>query len=345
MKNPAKDRMKRGALKTRVVTKPRQKKRKVLPAIETKAPPLPAVIREHAPLVQVESQGALVSVNPEALIARAIDKGLPLESIERLLAMRRELKTEWAKERFFAALSRFQKACPIIVKTSEVKGKDGKLRYKYAPLDEIVAAAKDPLEANGFSYTVQTKQTETAVTSICHLHHVDGHTESSEFTIPMDPEAYMNDSQKIASAMSYSKRYSLCNVTGIMTGDPDDDAIKTEDDTPPRVAPRKSMIEPQEKKGSPNVISGAFVVETIKPTEADLNTLRAELNEAFHDVQTSKYFDKAELTSMMVWGTAAKDDPAKMRELMKAWRIETETRAEKALNAIASKAFPEEEKK
>ena len=168
-----------------------------------------------------------VSVDPGAMIAKAIDKGLPLESLERLLAMRRELKAEWAREQFFRALSTFQKFCPTIIKSSKVdftSKKGTRTRYNYAPLDEIVEKVKELLESNGFSYTIKTEQTKDEVTAICEAHHVEGHTEVTRFAIPIDHEAFMNDAQKVASAMTYSKRYAFCNAFGIMTGDADDDA-------------------------------------------------------------------------------------------------------------------------
>jgi hypothetical protein len=183
-------------------------------------------------------RGSLVSVDPQALIAQAIDKGLPLESMERLLAMRRELKAEWAKEQYFEALARFQAACPNIIKDKDVLDRDGKFRYSYAPLDVIVTAVKGALDANGFSYTIQTKQDEKAVTSECHAHHTAGHSEISAFTIPMDPKAYMNESQKIASAMTYAKRYAFCNAFGIMTSDQDDDSNST---TEPVKGPQRKV--------------------------------------------------------------------------------------------------------
>ena len=170
---------------------------------------------------------APVAVDPGSLIQRAIDKGLPLESLERLLAMRRELKAEWAKEQFFRSLATFQKVCPTILKSSNVdftNKKGYRTRYKYASMDEIVEKVKDLLEANGFSYTIKTEQTKDEVTAICEAHHIEGHTEVTRFSIPVDHESYMNDAQKVASAMTYSKRYALCNAFGIMTGDPDDDA-------------------------------------------------------------------------------------------------------------------------
>jgi len=172
----------------------------------------------------IDEDRQVMKVDPESLIARAIDKGLPVETMERLLAMRTQLKTEWMREEYFRELSVFQSKCPIIVKTREVFDKSNKLRYRFAPLDAIVAKVKSPLKKHGFSYTIKTKQENSSVTAIVEAHHVAGHTESTEFTVPIDADAYMNAAQKVASALTYSKRYAFCNAFGILTGDEDDDA-------------------------------------------------------------------------------------------------------------------------
>lgn len=170
----------------------------------------------------------LVKVDPESLIARAIDKGLPVETMEKLLVMRTQLKTEWAREEFFRELAEFQAKCPIINKNQAVvneKGeRKGETRYKYAPLDEIVEKVKRLLKKHGFSYTVKTKQDKDTFTAIVEAHHVAGHTEATEFMVPIDYTAYMNAPQKVGSAQSYAKRYAFCNAFGILTGERDDDA-------------------------------------------------------------------------------------------------------------------------
>jgi len=166
----------------------------------------------------------VVNVNPEILIAKAIENNLPIDTMEKLLGMRRELKAEWSKERYFQDLAKFQKICPAIVKTKTIKDKFGKDRYSYTPLDSIVAQVKDALEETGFSYTIKTRQDQKSVTAICYGHHKDGHTEETEVTVPIDLDAYMNDTQKVGSAITYAKRYAFSNQFGIMTADADDDA-------------------------------------------------------------------------------------------------------------------------
>jgi hypothetical protein len=158
----------------------------------------------------------------EALIAKAIDKNVPVETMERLLVMRRELKAEWAKEAFDRAMAVFQEVCPIIEKTSKVSFNT--TSYSYASLDEIVRQVKGLLAKNGFSYTFDTEKTNNAITTYCKVKHQDGHMEVSKFEITIDTNAKMNISQRDGAASSYSKRYAFCNAFGILTGDEDTDA-------------------------------------------------------------------------------------------------------------------------
>lgn len=165
------------------------------------------------------------SMDAERLIALAIEKNTPIESLEKLLAMRRELKEERAKELYFKALARFQSECPTIPKTRNVKYTS--VDYNYAPLDLIVSTVKETLMRNGFSYDITTEQTDTTFTAICNAHHEAGYSKSTRFIVPIDSAAKMNSAQKVASANTYAKRYAFCNAFGIMTGDEDDDGVST----------------------------------------------------------------------------------------------------------------------
>ena len=169
-------------------------------------------------------QNEIMPINPEELITKAIENGTAVDVMERLLAMRRELKEEAARDEYFRALAGFQYECPAIEKRKAVYDKDGQLRYKYAPLDDIVAQVKGLLVKYGFSYTIKTEQVPDSVTAICQTNHRMGHSEDTSFLIPIDAKAYMNIAQKVASALTYAKRYAFCDAFGIMTADEDDDA-------------------------------------------------------------------------------------------------------------------------
>lgn len=167
----------------------------------------------------------------EALIAQAIDKGVSVDTMERLMAMRRELRAESAKEAFDRAMSEFQSECPMIEKRKAVLNKNGEsVRYKYAPLDTIIAQVRPLLKAHGFGYRivadVQGKGKDGEVMATCVVTHALGHSESSSFKVPIDMESYMNLPQKFASALTFAKRYAFTSAFGIMTSDEDDDGTK-----------------------------------------------------------------------------------------------------------------------
>jgi len=176
-----------------------------------------------------------VKQSAEALIALAIEKNVSVDTMERLLAMRRELKAEYAKAQFDTAMAKFQARCPIIEK-NETAGSGG-FTYTYASLDFIVKQIKEILADNGFSYTFDTKKTDKSIITYCKVKHTDGHMEVSTFEITIDTSSKMNISQKDGAANTYGKRYAFCNAFGILSGDEDTDA-KAEtawDDSPKRL--------------------------------------------------------------------------------------------------------------
>lgn len=175
-------------------------------------------------LVVEPKPNALAVRDPEALIKFALEKGTPVDVMERLLAMRRELKTEQAKEAFDSAMAAFQAECPVIEKRKDVMNKDNRtVRYRFAPLDDIVTQVKPLLQKHGFSYSITAETSEKRVKVICKITHSAGHSDASTFEVPIDPQAFMNEQQKFASALTYSKRYAFCNALGILTGDEDVD--------------------------------------------------------------------------------------------------------------------------
>jgi hypothetical protein len=67
-------------------------------------------------IVVKETTVALRDNSADALIKQAIEKGTDVATMEKLLAMRKELKAEWSKEQFDKAMAKFQNDCPIIKK-------------------------------------------------------------------------------------------------------------------------------------------------------------------------------------------------------------------------------------
>ncbi len=176
------------------------------------------------------------AVNVESLISQGIEKGLSVDTMERLLAMRRELKAEFAKEAYDKAMAKFQSECPTIKKTKEVKTKSGDIAYRYAPLESIVEQVKVPLQQNGFSYSSNMELLENGITKVkasIKITHELGHNEVTDMTVPLGNKTQiMSDSQVIAAAQTFAKRYAFCNAFGILTGDEDNDGANLPTDMP-----------------------------------------------------------------------------------------------------------------
>lgn len=185
----------------------------------------------------------------EAIISQAVSGNASVETLERLFALRKEVKAEAAKEEFVQALAKFQEECPVIEKKKAVLNRDGNtVRYKFAPIDSIVEQIKRALAKNGLSYRWTVESTDKGITATCIITHKLGHSESSSFTIPVE-EAKMSKAgfelmsapQRHASALTFAKRYSLCNALGIATGDEDDDAVSVKKESDAK-SPKAKII-------------------------------------------------------------------------------------------------------
>jgi len=162
----------------------------------------------------------------EGLIGQAINKGVPVETMERLLEMKRRWDADRAKEAFDKAMSGFQGECPVIVKSKPGgKTKSGQVAYMYAPLDVIIDQVRPLLQKHGFSYMIKTKMVSGLVTVTCTVKHQQGHSEDSSVEMPLgDRTSIMSAPQAVAATITFAKRYAFCNAFGIMTGDEDNDA-------------------------------------------------------------------------------------------------------------------------
>jgi len=178
-----------------------------------------AVVKKETTTFQKEQ------ISIEKMITQAIQSGVPVETMERILAMRKELKAEYAKEQFDIAMANFQKNCPVITKTKIVLGKDKRtVRYRYAPLDSIIKQVKGIIAENNLSYSIRTTSNEKMLTATVRVSHTAGHSEESSFSIPISDEQYMTEVQKYGARATFAKRYAFTDAFGILTGDEDTDA-------------------------------------------------------------------------------------------------------------------------
>lgn len=172
-----------------------------------------------------------VLYSPDSFIQTALDKGLGIEYLERLMALKKDWDAQQARKAFDEAMLLFQSKCPIIKKMSKGgQTKAGQVAYHFAPIEDIVAQTKDLIAECGFAYLIKApKFTETSVEVTVEVRHVMGHSEISSMTIPLlTKTGVMSDAQVVGGTNTFAKRYAFCNAFGIMTMDGDIDAVSVE---------------------------------------------------------------------------------------------------------------------
>lgn len=218
------------------------------------------------------------ALSVEALLSQAVEKGLPVETLEKLLAMRKELNAEFAKKAFDEAMAKFQGDCPTIQKTKEVKTKSGIIAYKYAPIETIVDQVRELLKDNGFSYSTRVVTEPGGVKATCIVKHYAGHVEEYEMAVPLGNKTdIMSNSQVVAAATTFAKRYAFCNAFGIMTGDEDNEINLKEKEASVDLKPH------QDKLSACKNIGELQTVWLATPPEAKmkLGTFKDELKKKF----------------------------------------------------------------
>jgi hypothetical protein len=165
-----------------------------------------------------------------SLVEMAIREKVPVEVLERLVALQERVTERNARAAFFEAVSSFQEECPEIrkSKTAQIATRGGtKYSYTYAPLEEITRTIRPALKRNGLSYSWDVSVAEgkvLVVTAV--LRHIDGHSERASFPVPVDTAAAMSDAQKNGAALTYGRRQSLIAVLGLTTADEDLDGVQ-----------------------------------------------------------------------------------------------------------------------
>lgn len=137
--------------------------------------------------------------------------------MERLSGLYLSLKANDAEKQFAAAFNRLQSEMPAIHARKPVPNRDGTVRYKYAPYEEIRAAIDPLLRKHGFSLTFSSEFKDSRVVQTCTIQHVAGHKRSNSFGARTgNGPPGSSDAQGDGAASSYAKRFALCDCLGIV---------------------------------------------------------------------------------------------------------------------------------
>ena len=174
------------------------------------------------PLAAQDSQLAAPADNVSIghLLQSVLEKGgFNSESVgvvERLADLYVKMQDRTAEREFAAAFAALQADLRPVQATRSVPDKQGNVRYTYAPFPEIMAQVKPLCEKNGFSISFSTDFKDSRIVQTCTLQHRSGHKRDYTAYVRSGQGPYgATETQADGAAMTYAKRYALCNALNI----------------------------------------------------------------------------------------------------------------------------------
>jgi hypothetical protein len=180
------------------------------------------------PVNQVEvikSQSAAI-VTPMEMLAQAVEKGMPVETIDKLLALSERWDKTQSRKAFDEAIAAAKAEIPPIIKNREVDftGKTGiRTHYRHEDLAEIARTVDPILGRHGLSYRFRaTSNINEPVAVTCILSHRLGHFEETTLTAGRDDSGNKNSIQAVGSTITFLQRYTLKVALGLAASNDDD---------------------------------------------------------------------------------------------------------------------------
>ena len=168
-----------------------------------------------------------------SMLNHVVTTGGDIEKMRELLALKREYDADEARKAFHAAFAACQAQIPAVVKNK----RNEHTRSMYADLAAIEQAAMPIIARHGLSVrfypVLSTLDGHYGVD--CVVSHEKGHSETYHADVPMDGAGQKGGTNKTAthafgSTMTYGRRYLMCMIFNIATGD-DDGNSSTKADT------------------------------------------------------------------------------------------------------------------
>lgn len=163
-------------------------------------------------LVIPESRGATMF---ERLAA---DPNVPVDKLERLIAMQERIEANNARASFNASFAEMQGEIPVVIERKKMD------KGTYAPQEDIVEVVRPILQRHGFSLSFRTEWPDSKTVKVIGiLTHREGHDRQSEFLSSADNSGSKNAIQGLGSAVTYGRRYTTTDLLNITTRGADDD--------------------------------------------------------------------------------------------------------------------------
>ncbi|MEZ2132727.1 MULTISPECIES: ERF family protein [unclassified Sinorhizobium] len=168
-----------------------------------------------------------------AMIERIVlDPNIPIDRLEKMLAMKermedraREDQERQERKAYFAAMSACQAELPVVVK----KSRNSHTNSNYADLAAIEDQAMPIIHRHGFAVSFQPDgyNDRGELRILWEISHSEGHVRNGVGEIPVDGagaqgKVNKTGTQAFGSTATYGRRYLLCMLFNISTGDDND---------------------------------------------------------------------------------------------------------------------------
>lgn len=170
------------------------------------------VIVDKNEVVPVQQQ------SPVNVMMIAIEKGLDLDKIEKMMELQERFEANEAKKSFVVAMAGFKKVPLIITKDKENK----QYNSRYTSIGNIVNTALPAMSSHGLSHKWDIQQSEL-IKVTCIVTHAMGHSESVSMEAPADKSGAKNAIQQIKSTITYLKLATFESMMGLASSDKDAD--------------------------------------------------------------------------------------------------------------------------
>lgn len=179
-----------------------------------------------APPVQQSSGNtshALSMLNPDSLIAIAVQRGDSIEVLTRLMDLKDRHDATTARNAFNGAFAAFKAENVQVLRNKLIT--DGPLKgKKHAELADVCDAATEALAKHGLSVSFRPVLDERDWIKVaCKVRHAAGHSEETEFGGPIDIGPGRNAIQARKSSVTYLERITMLLALGLAEQDADDD--------------------------------------------------------------------------------------------------------------------------
>jgi hypothetical protein len=160
----------------------------------------------------------------DSLVRLAIEKGIDVDNLQRLIDMRNAEIERQAKLDFQYHFAEMQKEFPAV--SREKQG----YNYKYAPIELLQKMLGPIIADHGFSYSWREESIADGKRCILSISGY-GYTQENYFDIPkLEKTKEMNSVQVVGAMSTYGRRYSFIAGFGVVIDDEDPDGRAIQED-------------------------------------------------------------------------------------------------------------------